>query len=944
MRRIVHNILWLFLLLSGGGLSTPLLGQVYPISMYQGQSIQACSGIFTDAGGQYSGYTFNEDYSITFCSDNALQTHIQLYFSTFNVHPSDTLYLYDGDSLNAPLIGAFNNSNSAALQVFQAGMQNPGGCLTLRFVSDNAVNAPGWEAMLSCHTLCQTITAGLDSIMMNRLPDDSGYIDICRGQGLDLAGLGAYPMNNLTYPQADSLSIFVWEFSDGYADTGRVIHRIFNKGGGYDVNLRITDDHGCSSANPIGLRIRVSESPLRRINPLPELCLGDTASLDFGTDWFDHIIIKPTHFKQRASLRYDSLTFIPDGGASGGQCYSASVHFNLFDPGQTVLDSSDILSVQMNAEHSWVGDLKIRLICPTGQSIILKDYIQTGNAHLGQPNTNDCLLPWCVNEASMNPPGSGWTYTWSMNPSLGLMNDYVNSGQMDSTSYLPEQSFTDLAGCPLNGTWTLEVCDYWNYDNGYVFWWGLEIHPDRIPESWEFTVDTDTLQFSGPQFLQQTDSLLLLSPPAPGLHQYNLHLTDAFSCAWDSTFEIRVHPLPVSGLPSDSHFCPGEPLPALQAQDLGTGGAYLWLRNGQTVGNAAALLPTQAGTYVVQLMDSNACLASDTIVLSEALKPLWSVQTTPSTCDLANGTAQFSGDSSLVVSWTGIPPQQGFEALSLPAGWQRFTVGDTQCSYTDSVLIEYIPPPSYSFLQIRDEHCGQEDASIHLNVSGGTPPYHIHWYSDPPQSGPKAQNLSAGKLLFLIDDSLCHILDSLFIQEIPPARAAFSFLPQVAELPEAIYRFRDESDAAVKAWLWDFGDGAGSSTDKNPVHQYHRSDSFLVRLITLDTAGCADTASQKLFVRDYLTFYMPNAFSPNGDGLNEHFGPSFHNLEVESYMMEVFDRWGKRLYYSEDPLGSWNGRMFNQGEPLPSGAYVYRILLKVKHRPLQQFRGSVILF
>ena len=944
MRKIVDNILILILVFLGGGMATSIQAQVYPISMYQGQTVSDCGGISADAGGIYAGYTFNEDYTITFCSSNPAQTHIQLYFTTFNVHSSDTLYLYDGVNTNAPLIGAFNNSNSAALQVFQAGMQNPGGCLTLRFVSDNLNNAPGWEALISCHTLCQTIVASLDSALMGRLPNDSGYIDICRGESIDLAGKGAYPMNNLTYPQSDLLSVFVWEFSDGQTDTGQVSHRLFNKGGGYDVNLRITDDHGCSSTNSIGLRIRVSESPLRRINPLPELCLGDTALLDFGMDWNDHFIIKPVYFKQRASLRYDSLTFIPDGGASGGQCYTSSVNFNLFDPGQTVLDSSDILAVQMNAEHSWVGDLKISLTCPTGQSIILKDYIQTGNAHFGQPNTNDCLLPWCVNEASMNPPGAGWTYTWSMNPSLGLMNTYVNSGQMDSTSYLPEQSFADLAGCPLNGTWTLEVCDYWNHDNGYVFWWGLEIHPDRIPESWEFSVATDTLQFSGPSFLHQADSLLVLSPPAPGLHQYSLHLTDAFSCAWDSTFEIRVNSLPASGLPADSLFCPGAPLPLLQANDMGSGGAYLWRSNGQILGNTSSLLPLQAGMYILQMMDSNACTASDTILLSEAAVPVWNATALPATCGQANGRAMINADSNLIVSWAGTPPQQGFEVFQLPSGWQTYTVADTLCAYRDSVFIDHIPPPDYSFVDIREEHCGQADASVRLKVFNGSPPYQISWLTDPPQTGNQATNLSAGTLIFQIEDSLCQILDSVYIKNIPAARAAFSFLPKEAEMPEAIYRFRDESEDAVASWLWDFGDGAGSSNHKNPVYQYQRSDSFLVQLYTIDTAGCSDSTSQKLFVRDYLTFYMPNAFSPNGDGLNDHFGPSSYNIEVESYMMEVYDRWGKKVYYSEDPLGSWNGQMFNQGDRLPSGAYVYRILLKAKHRPLQQFRGSVILF
>jgi len=69
-----------------------LQAQVFPIGMFNGQTITTCSGTFYDAGGNYAGYTFNEDYSITFCSSDPLNTHIKLYFTTFNVQAGDTLW------------------------------------------------------------------------------------------------------------------------------------------------------------------------------------------------------------------------------------------------------------------------------------------------------------------------------------------------------------------------------------------------------------------------------------------------------------------------------------------------------------------------------------------------------------------------------------------------------------------------------------------------------------------------------------------------------------------------------------------------------------------------------------------------------------------------------------------------------------------------------------
>ncbi|MBE0641796.1 MAG: gliding motility-associated C-terminal domain-containing protein, partial [Bacteroidales bacterium] len=86
------------------------------------------------------------------------------------------------------------------------------------------------------------------------------------------------------------------------------------------------------------------------------------------------------------------------------------------------------------------------------------------------------------------------------------------------------------------------------------------------------------------------------------------------------------------------------------------------------------------------------------------------------------------------------------------------------------------------------------------------------------------------------------------------------------------------------------------------------------------------------------------AFTPNGDGLNDGFGPIGWNMDVEDYEMSIFDRWGKQIFFSRDPLETWNGKVNNQRDLVPAGAYAYRILLKATHRPLQQFRGTVTVY
>ncbi len=87
--------------------------------------------------------------------------------------------------------------------------------------------------------------------------------------------------------------------------------------------------------------------------------------------------------------------------------------------------------------------------------------------------------------------------------------------------------------------------------------------------------------------------------------------------------------------------------------------------------------------------------------------------------------------------------------------------------------------------------------------------------------------------------------------------------------------------------------------------------------------GCVDTTILETYVRQPFRLYVPNAFTPNGDGLNDVFGYSI--LGTENFSIRVMNRWGQLVFQSDDPAFFWNGRMQNEGELLPGGAYTYVI-------------------
>lgn len=100
---------------------------------------------------------------------------------------------------------------------------------------------------------------------------------------------------------------------------------------------------------------------------------------------------------------------------------------------------------------------------------------------------------------------------------------------------------------------------------------------------------------------------------------------------------------------------------------------------------------------------------------------------------------------------------------------------------------------------------------------------------------------------------------------------------------------------------------------------------FNVVHVTYNGFGCTDTIIQNLRVIAPLRFYVPNAFTPNGDGLNETFDVSI--LGVNEYYIKIYDRWGKRLFESNNQEYSWNGKLANSGGDVPIGYYWY--LLRV---------------
>ncbi len=174
--------------------------------------------------------------------------------------------------------------------------------------------------------------------------------------------------------------------------------------------------------------------------------------------------------------------------------------------------------------------------------------------------------------------------------------------------------------------------------------------------------------------------------------------------------------------------------------------------------------------------------------------------------------------------------------------------------------------------------------------------------------------------------------------------AEFEPTPNPSSVLDPTITFHNQSSLDVNYWLWDFGDSITLAPNiSNPVHLYPNDlpANYTATLIVHNTDGCYDTAAHKIFIGPGSTFYIPSAFSPNGDGINDYFFGS--GTGIIKYDLSVFDRWGDMIFHGTDLGEKWNGKA-NDGEiTAQMDVYVWKVTLTDLFNKVHRYVGIVSL-
>lgn len=505
-------------------------------------------GIVASGGSSNPTYGNGENVTVTFCpftpGDAITATFTIFNLSTVDTQPgngnnSDQMFIYDGPTTAAPTLGNYGGTSIQGTNI-SATVTNTSGCLTFQFIS-NDQGTGTFSGSVACSTPCDPPLAA--GILLNGENGATDFIKVCIGEEVQFQETdsdAAIGYNLINYN---------WDFMDGTSVAGTdngIVSHTWTQEGQYFVQLFVQDDNTdnvCTNTNFISLEVLVAPQPqFINFQEDAEICVGESVSFTAQPDIYE---VTWTGFNGSQEIEEGCFADDQLGVAQDVEIYQTG-----FLAGTIIEDTTDILDICFEMEHSFIGDIVVILTCPNGQNMIFHQQ-GGGGLNLGEPNpaTNMDDFP-CNDPAVIGVPyeycfAPGQNQTWVEYSSSGAGTTSLPAG-----AYQPIQPFSNLVGCPANGIWTLTIVDNWAIDDGQVFSFSLNLNPDFYPPVTEFTPDIGIdasqsfwNQGSLPSYATINDNNadeILIEPTTAGSDVFTYTVVDDFGCTNSTSFTVTT--------------------------------------------------------------------------------------------------------------------------------------------------------------------------------------------------------------------------------------------------------------------------------------------------------------------------------------------------------------------------------------------------------------------
>lgn len=410
--------------------------------------------------------------------------------------------------------------------------------------------------------------------------------------------------------------------------------------------------------------------------------------------------------------------------------------------------------------------------------------------------------------------------------------------------------------------------------------------------------------------------------------------TDVNGCIyWDTVFvDLFIPSVVDAGL--DQIICFKDSV-VLGAQMLdGTAGVFTW-NNGAV--DSIAYCPISSDYFNVLAVDLNGCKTSDSLYVLVNALPMMVLPELIRGCANDEVVLQALGVRQGVYVWSnGV---QNGSSFYPPVGRNFYTVEVTDlnsCRSKDSVEV-FIEKYLTLDLMVRQKgFCYPVEVEL-INNSPETGT-NCTWTLEGIDYSPIA---GCGNKMVIIDQAgdfgvtlqmetlqnacVSKITKDTIIHVDEYPNAQFSYSPDVLTEIYSVVDFKNESTLA-NSYTWTFGDGR-SSTLTDPSHDYGPEvNKYVATLFAYSKNGCLDTSVTIIKVGEELIFYIPNAFTPDGNLYNEVFKPVFTSgFDPMDYVLYIYNRWGELVFESRDSEHGWNGRYGESSDVCPDGSYSWVI-------------------
>lgn len=357
--------------------------------------------------------------------------------------------------------------------------------------------------------------------------------------------------------------------------------------------------------------------------------------------------------------------------------------------------------------------------------------------------------------------------------------------------------------------------------------------------------------------------------------------------------------------------------------------SYVW-SSGQFTQD---LFGMPSGVYALEISDANGCPSQyDLIELTQPdeiiLETVLISDYNGYNVSCFNSTDGFAE----VVVYGGVPDyninwdngDQGLLADQLSGGIHLVTVNDANgCVDVEQLFMDVPSPIVLSQISLPDT-CFLGIGSSTIAASGGVGDYLYLWNNG--GMLPASCCLTSGydTWVTVIDDNFCQSTMNVIVDNIPPPNVSLEIVTNypICEDSTEVVLFANTSDEYVN-WKWYFnGEIQLDESGVLPI-VFNEPHDVEVELVGSFANGCSSSVSQVLEVEPIATLYVPNAFTPDDDYINDGF--VVRGSQLLSYHIMIFDRWGHLYFESDDIRRSWNGTLNNSMENAKSDVYMYKV-------------------